>query len=94
MLGIRRQVQTPAYTTSAVSVGHEPLPSPVVSVLLDSWDKHDFGSSSDAMTNWLNARWKKSGYQVSKEVVCSTLRSHGRDARMGLGDHLDGAFFR
>ena len=73
---------------------HEPLPSPVAKVILEAWDAYDWGNSSNAITEWFNGRWKKSGFQVSKETICFTLRSQGRDARMGLGDRLDGAFYR
>lgn len=76
------------------SRAHEPLPSPIVGVVLEAWDAHDWNNSSDAMTDWLNARWAKSGYSVKKEVVCYTLRLQGRDARMNLGDPIDGAFRR
>lgn len=82
------------YTVSTASAAHQPLPSPVVQVVLESYDSRDWQSSSDALTDWLNARWAKSGYQVSKEVVCFTLRANGRDAKMGLGDHLEGRFER
>lgn len=73
---------------------YEPLPIDVVTILLNEWDNRDFGRSSDAVTDWLNARWAKTGVQVSRETICFTLRLHGRDAVMGLGDHLDGAFTR
>ena len=92
MLGIHRAPK--AYATSAASAYNEPLPSPVRQVLLEAWDAHDWEHSSDAITSWLNGRWEKSGYQVSNETVCFTLRAHGRDARMGLGDRLEGAFIR
>lgn len=86
---------SPLTTQAATaSTAHQPLPSPVVQVVLQSYDNHDWQSSSDALTNWLNARWAESGYQVSRETVCFTLRLHGRDARMGLGNHLEGAFVR
>jgi len=62
--------------------------------VLQSYDNRDWGGSSDALTDWLNARWAKSGYKVSKETVYFTLKLHGRDAKMGLGDHLKGAFVR
>lgn len=90
----RSSAPKPVYTTSALSAGHQALPSPMVRVLLESYDSRDFGHSADAFTDWLNARWKKSGYQVSKEVVCFTLRSHGRDARPGQVDKTGGTFYR
>ena len=82
------------YTVSPASQAHSPLPEPVAVVLLQCWDDHEWQSSSDAIADWVNARWKKSGYSVSRETVCFTLRLHGRDARMGLGDDLCGAFVR
>ena len=94
MLAIEAFHSKTTYTTSAASAAHEPLPLPVVSIIIDSWDSHEWQQSSDALTNWLNERWKKTDFQVSREVVCFTLRTHGRDARMGLGDHLGGALYR
>jgi hypothetical protein len=76
------------HTYSAASTTYSPLPSPVTEVVLDCWDRYDWRSSSDALTAWINARWKKTGFEISREVVCFTLRMHGRDAKMGLGDHL------
>lgn len=61
---------------------------------MSSWEEHDWEQSSDALADWMNARWLKCGYQVSREVVCFHLRAAGKDARMGLGDSLDGAFRR
>ncbi|KAK5173565.1 uncharacterized protein LTR77_002246 [Saxophila tyrrhenica] len=84
----------PISPASPRSTAFEPLPLPVVKVVLDAFDAHDWSHSSDALTDWLNARWAKSGYVVSREVVCWTLRSEGRDARMGLGDGLEGDFVR
>lgn len=91
-----RRTTTPkvVYTTSAASAAHEPLPEAIVQIILQSYDEFEWAGSSDALASWLNARWKKSGYSVSNAVVCYTLRSNGRDAKMGLGDHLGGAFFR
>jgi amidase len=86
--------KTAKYATSAASAVHEPLSSPVTEVILDSWDHHDWQGSSDALTDWLNERWKKTGFQISKEVVCFTLKYHGRKAEMGRGDHLGGTFSR
>ena len=85
----------PIYTMSAASIAHQPLPSPVAKVLLKCWDTYNFDNSSDALTDWINARWEKTGYQVSKETVCFTLRMNGHTgARMGLGDKQQGAFMR
>lgn len=94
MLGIHPRTPKPLYTPSLTSTANQPLPSPMVKVLLDSYDSHDFNQSSDALTGWLNARWKKSGYQVSNETVCFTLRANGRDAKIGKGDERGGAFVR
>lgn len=95
MLAIDCSWKKTKYNTSAASAVHEPLPSPVVKVILESWDQYEWQGSSDALADWMNARWKKTGYpSVSKEVVCFTLRSNGRQARMGLGDHLGGTFTR
>lgn len=85
---------TPIYAPSAASALHQPLPSPMVKVILSSWDTYNFDSSSDALAGWLNARWKKSGYEVSKETVCFTLRTNGRmNAKMCITDPQGGAFF-
>jgi hypothetical protein len=94
MLAIDCSWKKDKYTTSAVSAVHEPLSSPVTKVILDSWDRYEWQGSSDALAEWMNERWKKTGFQISKEVVCFTLRYHGREAQMGLGDHLGGNFSR
>lgn len=90
----RSTYQETIYAPSTISDSNEPLPSPMVAVVINAWDSHDWQGSSDAFTDWLNARWAKSGYQVSNETICFTLRSKGRDARMGLGDPTDGVFCR
>lgn len=94
MLAIDCSWKRSTYTTSAASSTHEPLSAPITVVILDSWDRHDWNRSSDALADWMNARWKKTGLEISREVVCFTLRMHGRDAQMGLGDHLGGGFVR
>lgn len=71
-----------------------PLPSPVAKVVLHAFDTYDFAHSASALADWLNARWAKSGYRVSAEVVCFTLRAAGRDGRLGVADAGDGAFMR
>ena len=38
------------------STPHTPLPSPIVAVVLESYDAYDWQGSSDALTDWLNAR--------------------------------------
>jgi amidase len=53
-----------------------------------------FSCSADALADWLNARWRKSGYELSAETVCEVLRSNGRVAFRGLGDDAEGAFSR
>ena len=89
-----RPLQKPIYTgPSPTSSAHAPLPTPIKTIVLAAWDTHDFGASSDALADWLNARWRKSGYCVSRETVCFVLRSSGRDARMGLGDVVGGGAF-
>lgn len=95
MLGLHPKPAT-SCTPSPASAASQPLPSPMVRVILDSYDAHaeTWAGSSDALTDWLNARWQKSGYSVSKETVCFTLRVNGRDAKMGMGDQLRGAFYR
>lgn len=70
------------------------LPEPIVKVILASWDEHDWRGSSDALADWLNARWKKTGYSVSRECVHALLVMNFRNASPGLGDHLDGAYTR
>jgi hypothetical protein len=82
------------YEASSASKAHTALPQPIETLILQSWDSYDWQKSSDALADWINGRWGKTGYSVSKEVVCFTLRSNGKDARLGLGDHLCGAFFR
>ncbi|KAL1636151.1 hypothetical protein SLS58_009919 [Diplodia intermedia] len=60
--------------------------APIVAIILKEYDQHDFNGSSEALTNWLNLRWGKSGYQIKAEVVHSAVA--------GRGDLLDGAFLR
>jgi len=47
------------YAPSAASLLHTALPSPLVQVVLNSYDSHNFDGSSDALADWLNARIKK-----------------------------------
>jgi hypothetical protein len=86
--------RTAIYETSSASTAHPALPQPIEALILQSWDSYDWQKSSESLTDWINGRWCKTGYSVSKEVVCFTLRLNGRDARLGLQDHLCGAFFR
>lgn len=65
---------------------HTPLPDkPIVELILHEWDTRRFSCSADALADWLNARWRKSGYELSAETVCEVLRSNGRIAFRGLG---------
>ncbi|KAL6150262.1 hypothetical protein ACJQWK_00144 [Exserohilum turcicum] len=73
----------------------EPLPDqPIIDLILHEWDTRRFSCSADALADWLNARWRKSGYELSPETVCEVLRSNGRIAFRGLGDDAEGAFSR
>jgi amidase len=67
---------------------------PIVDLILHEWDTRRFSCSADALAEWLNARWRKSGYSLSAETVCEVLRSNGRIAFRGIGDDADGAFVR
>lgn len=68
--------------------------APIVALILKEYDQHDFGGSSEALADWLNKRWRKSGYQIEAEVVHSVLLCNGRKAVAGQGDSLGGAFLR
>ncbi|KAH3904255.1 hypothetical protein HBI56_176640 [Parastagonospora nodorum] len=73
----------------------EMLPDqPIIDLILHEWDTRRFSCSADALADWLNARWKKSGYELSPETVCEVLRSNGRIAFRGLGDDSEHAFTR
>lgn len=73
----------------------EPLPDqPIVQLILHEWDTRRFSCSADVLAQWLNARWRKSGYKLSAETVCEVLRSNGRIAFRGLGDTSEGTFSR
>nr|OQO27585.1 hypothetical protein B0A51_05215 [Rachicladosporium sp. CCFEE 5018] len=85
---------TEAGRSTTRSTPYEPLPSPVAAVVLESYDRYDSGVSAEALTSWLNARWAKTGYSVSAQAVCFTLRLNGRMARLGLEDALEGAMAR
>ncbi|KAL0263120.1 hypothetical protein SLS55_002096 [Diplodia seriata] len=71
-----------------------PPDGPVIKVILKEWDTRDFRQSSDALTGWLNARWRKSGYSLGMETVYEILKANGRKAYRGLGDEAGGAFRR
>ena len=68
--------------------------APIVRLVLTEWDTHDWGNSSDAFADWMNARWKKSGYSLSPETIYEILKCNGRHAFRGIGDHRDGEFRR
>ncbi|TKA77613.1 hypothetical protein B0A55_03134 [Friedmanniomyces simplex] len=83
-----RPTPPPQIYTSSLSPSsrpHAPLPSPLVRVLLASYDARDWHHSADALADWLNARWRKTGFRVSRETVCFTLRINGRGAVRGGG---------
>ncbi|PVI04609.1 amidase signature enzyme [Periconia macrospinosa] len=67
---------------------------PIVDLILKEWDTRRFSCSADALAEWLNKRWKKSGYTISAETVLEVLRGNGRVAFRGLGDAEEGAFTR
>ncbi|KAI5358477.1 hypothetical protein Slin14017_G107600 [Septoria linicola] len=96
MFGRRSHSPRSAWTPSDASLNKEALPEAVVDVVLRAWDDHrdSWGNSADALTDWLNARWTKTGVQVTPEAVCFTLRAAGRDARMGVPDCKGGRFLR
>lgn len=72
-----------------------PPPTPIAKIILEAWRKYNWHNSSDALTAWLNARWKKSGYSVDARYVFFLLRMNGfMDVRMGTGDHRGGGFVR
>jgi hypothetical protein len=72
----------------------QPLPDgPIINVVLREWDTHDFDYSSDALSDWLNARWRKTGYEVSREIVWCILKINGRLAFERTGD-WDGIYMR
>ncbi|TKA36368.1 hypothetical protein B0A54_12382 [Friedmanniomyces endolithicus] len=81
----RTATSAPSCTPSLSSLPHAPLSDAVVDILLSSYDAHDWHESADALTDWLNARWRKTGFRVSRETVCYTLRANGRKALVGSG---------
>lgn len=80
--------------TSETSISEGPLCRSMTAVVLESWDSRKWYGSSDALADWLNARWAKTGYQIERETVYLTLLAAGRSAMMGVEDPLDGAFYR
>lgn len=90
-----RALPLPLSTVPLQDPHPEPLPDkPIVDLILHEWDTRRFSCSADALADWLNARWRKSGYELSAETVCEVLRSNGRIAFRGLGDDAAGAFAR
>lgn len=90
-----RALPLPLATVPLQDPHPEPLPDkPIIDLILHEWDTRRFSCSADALADWLNARWKKSGYELSAETVCEVLRSNGRIAFRGLGDDAAGAFAR
>ncbi|KAF2277986.1 amidase signature enzyme [Westerdykella ornata] len=90
-----RALPLPLSSVPLQSPNPEPLPDkPIIDLILHEWDTRRFSCSADALADWLNARWRKSGYELSAETVCEVLRSNGRIAFRGLGDDAEGAFAR
>ncbi|GME26106.1 putative amidase family protein [Neofusicoccum parvum] len=72
-----------------------PFPdAPIIAVILKEYDERDFDISSDALAEWLNKRWRKSGYQIDAEVVHQVLLCNGRQALAAQGDSKEGVFSR
>lgn len=81
----------------ATAIFPQPCPSsPIIAVMLAAWDKYDWKGSADALADWLNARWVKSGYVLGYADCVFLLRMNGRvDARRGGGgEGWDGGFVR
>lgn len=93
---VHSNVSSTSYTSSTTDKAELVCPpSPITAQILSSWYKYDWQNSSDALTDWLNARWKKSGYVVDRRVVHFLIKMEGvRDVNMELGDSLGGAFVR
>jgi len=90
-----RALPLPLATVPLQDPNPEPMPDkPIIDLILHEWDTRKFSCSADALAQWLNARWRKSGYELSAETVCEVLRSNGRIAFRGLGDDDEGAFTR
>ncbi|KAL2350846.1 hypothetical protein BJ546DRAFT_954620 [Cryomyces antarcticus] len=61
-----------ASKSTPTSPSAQPPPdAPIRALILRSWDAHSasWGRSSDALADWLNARWRKSGY-ATRKVRC------------------------
>lgn len=90
-----RALPLPLSSVPLQSPNEELLPDrPIVDLILHEWDTRRFSCSADALADWLNARWRKSGYVLSAETVCEVLRGNGRVAFRGLGDDAEEAFSR
>jgi amidase len=90
-----RALPLPLSSVPLQAANPEPLPDqPIIDLILHEWDTRKFSCSADALADWLNARWRKSGYELSAETVCEVLRSNGRVAFRGLKDDTEGAFSR
>ena len=90
-----RVLPLPLSSVPLQSLNEELLPDrPIVDLILHEWDTRRFSCSADALADWLNARWRKSGYVLSAETVCEVLRGNGRVAFRGLGDDAEEAFSR
>jgi amidase len=90
-----RAIPLPLSSVTLHEPNPEPLPDqPIIDLILHEWDTRRFSCSADALADWLNARWMKSGYKLSAETVCDVLRNNGRVAFRGLGDDDAGAFSR
>ncbi|KAF1917341.1 amidase signature domain-containing protein [Ampelomyces quisqualis] len=90
-----RALPLPLSSVPLQDANPEPMPDqPIIDLILHEWDTRRFSCSADALADWLNARWRKSGYELSAETICEVLRSNGRVAFRGLGDDAEGAFSR
>ncbi|KAH7062438.1 hypothetical protein B0J12DRAFT_735983 [Macrophomina phaseolina] len=63
----------------------------VTAIILKEFDQRDFGGSSSALAEWLNKRWRKTGYQIDADVVHQVLIFNGREASADMGDMMDDA---
>jgi hypothetical protein len=84
---------TPKFPRVPVEFPQPPPDVPIINVVLRDWDPHEFACSSDAFSDWLNARWRKTGYAISREIVWCILKINGRLAFQGIGN-WDGRFVR
>ncbi len=68
--------------------------APIIALILTEYDNRDWNYSADALADWLNARWKKTGYSLSRQTIYEILKANGRVAFLGLGDDQEGKFAR